>query len=172
MEEAEYQTMRDRVMEEADGLVLQVLIIFVGLFLAVILVFTACKPRPVTESVEPPKAPVVQIKFIHPAARIVLSGPRGVEIPVQAWIERHPDNKLFQLEWARHGEKPQIFAKTADGEYEARLFPIEPINIRLTHGDWEIRALACSAERNGLCAQVRARAVMPFKVCGGMEECL
>lgn len=111
------------------------------------------------------------IRFLHPKSRVVLSHPRGVEIPVQVWIERHPEHRLLQLEWARAGETPQRHAQTVDGDH-AKVFPAERwLTIRLTPGEWVITALACSSHQEALCTRVHDRASMTVRVCGGDEEC-
>jgi hypothetical protein len=104
------------------------------------------------------------VKFVQPRSWVAIAGPRGVDIPVQAWVERHVDNRAFRLTIT--GRQSHAWAKTLDGEYEARTIPIAPLSFRLLEGDNEVRA-----DVYGPGGELRASAVRVFKVCGGLEEC-
>jgi hypothetical protein len=116
---------------------------------------------------DPPPA-----KFIHPKSRIALGHPYGVTIPIQAWIERHPDHRLFEIQWARAGEAPMRFSKTVDGEKEARVFPdAAPLKVRLDYGLWTITVLGCTAHVHAVCTRARVRATTTIAICGGEFPC-
>lgn len=38
------------------------------------------------------------VRILHPKARLVMGGFRGASLPFQAFVERHPDHRLMQLE--------------------------------------------------------------------------
>lgn len=37
------------------------------------------------------------VTFVQPRYVMLVAGPRGVDIPVHAWVSRHPENRGFRL---------------------------------------------------------------------------
>jgi hypothetical protein len=112
------------------------------------------------------------VRFIHPRARVVLSGIRGVDIPVQAWIERNAAHRLFEIRWQLVGDDTyQSHSKTVDGENEPTLFPDYGwMTVRLTPGEWVLTALGCTEHAEGRCTRSRVQGTTTIRVCGG-ESC-
>ena len=112
------------------------------------------KPRPVVE-------------FLHPRVPIVLSGLAGVDVPVSIRIDPHPDNRRYVIAWCNGAS-----ARSLDGDNEAAVQP-ERLGkqslwtVRMSPGSCELTATVYGPGMD----QIRGRASMVVKVCGGDEEC-
>lgn len=111
------------------------------------------------------------IRFVHPKRAFLLAGPGGVDVPVQAFFPPHADNRWVQIERHQDESVEILFAKSADGDNERALQPIEKFFIRAHAGVFVLRALACRGEREGRCVGVRESARLEVRVCGGEESC-
>lgn len=113
--------------------------------------------------------PQEEVRFLHPRARVAIGHPYGVEVPLQAWIARHPENRWFELQWGPEGQEPSVHGKSVDGEAEAPVFPAERwLTVRVGCGRQVLTALACTAHERARCTRWRARASTTLDVqCSG-----
>ena len=73
------------------------------------------------------------IKFLHPKSRLILLGAKSVEIPVQLWIKRHPENRSYRITW--DGEHcGGSSARTLDGDQDSQIHPPQwdQVKVRVT----------------------------------------
>jgi len=107
------------------------------------------------------------LKFLHPKARMVIVGVRRVEIPVQIWIERHPDNRAYRIDWSGESCPGGSSAKTLDGDRESRVHPeFKPLAVSLTQAG--VCQIAASVYGPG--GKVRSATAIEIKGCGGGDE--
>lgn len=98
--------------------------------------------------------------------------PRGITVDLQAWVARHPDNRWVQLEVWLDDLRVQASGWSIDGADAAAIQPTsKPLTTtHLAPGRYELRARVCAAVTDDSgCARERARATMPFHVCGPVE---
>lgn len=112
------------------------------------------------------------VKVTQPRAAFVLSGPRGVTLPFQAWVQRHPDNRWVQLEVWNGDLRVQSSGWSIDGDGAAQTQPTyKPLSVTVGPGRYAFRALVCtSVDDDSECERVRGSAVHEVRVCGGSAE--
>lgn len=107
--------------------------------------------------------PEPKLRFIMPAARVMLLGPSGSgDVLVQAYIPRHPDNRAYLIEcsgvcaW-------RLGPDSIDGEYDEAVRPRSPQLVQIHGaGKAEFRIVVY-----GPGGKVRDSHTMEMKVCGG-----
>lgn len=110
-----------------------------------------------------PEKPRPAVEFLQPRSPIILAGLTGSEIPVQIRVEPHADNRAYAIVWCDGAS-----AKSLDGENDAAVQPIRPLVIRVFPGRCDLTATVFGPGAE----QVRARATLTLRVCGGeAEEC-
>jgi hypothetical protein len=113
----------------------------------------------VTHTVEP-------LRFIQPRASVALSGPAGVDIPVQLWVENDPENRQLDIVWRGAGCAGSS-SRSLDAEYEAEVQPpTGPFNIRMAPGICTIVAQVL-----GPGGKVRWSKTFEMRICGGTDGC-
>lgn len=100
------------------------------------------------------------VRFLQPRASVILVGPYGSDIPVQLRIPPHADNRSYTIAWV-NGQS----SHTLDGDNDAAVQPIAPLKVRVYAGRQDL-----IAEVYGPGGKVRGRAVLPLKVCGGLDD--
>lgn len=101
------------------------------------------------------------VTFIHPRVPIVLSSPRGTEIPVQLRIEPHADNRGYAIAWCDGAS-----GHTLDGAEDSAIQPaIAPLSVHVGPGDCPFTASVLGAG-----GKVRASTSFVMHVCGGQDE--
>jgi hypothetical protein len=104
------------------------------------------------------------VRFVQPVRSLVLAGPSGTTFLLQAWVERHPDNRWVDISWV--GDNCGGSAgQSLDGEYAEKIIPRAPLKVHATYGVCELTISVYGAGR-----KLRARASMPMQICGGGEE--
>lgn len=102
--------------------------------------------------------PVEPLRFVHPRSTVSLT---GGEIPVQVWVQRHPDNRAVRISWDGVGCNGSS-TKSMDGQYEAAVQPpMAPLKVRMTPGVCTI-----TAEVLGPGGKLRHRTFLEMRICG------